>query len=43
MAIAFVIVLFLPVIEIRKSTRSRMEEAGVELEEELGMGGAMSH
>lgn len=37
MAAAFIIVLFLPEIPLRRSARPALEEAGVELEEELGL------
>ena len=44
MTIAFVIVWFLPVIEIRKSTKPKLEQIGEELEEELAYdAGAMAH
>lgn len=39
--LAFVIVLFLPEIPLRSSNRPRLEEAGVEMEEEFGVGEAV--
>jgi EmrB/QacA subfamily drug resistance transporter len=36
---AFILVLFLPELPLRKSTHTRLEEAGIELEEEFGYGG----
>lgn len=39
-ALAFVVVLFLPEIPLRTGTRPALEEAGVELEEEFGVGEA---